>query len=70
MLGREPGIVCSPGTDDQRFVVRNAGIAECIVYGPGEIRQTHVVDESLALADLRASAEVIALATLALLGYS
>ncbi|MDB5075774.1 MAG: ArgE/DapE family deacylase, partial [Chloroflexi bacterium] len=35
VLGREPGIVCSPGTDDQRFVVNNAGINECIVYGPG-----------------------------------
>jgi succinyl-diaminopimelate desuccinylase len=69
VLGREPGIVCSPGTDDQRFVVRQAGINECIVYGPGEIRQTHVVDESLALADLRTAAEVMALATLELLGY-
>jgi succinyl-diaminopimelate desuccinylase len=69
VLGHEPGLVCSPGTDDQRFVVRDAGIAECIVYGPGEIRQAHVVDESLALADLRAAAEVMALATLELLGY-
>jgi len=69
VLGREPGIVCSPGTDDQRFVVNDAGLRECIVYGPGEIRQTHVVDESLALADLRAAAEVMALATLDLLGY-
>jgi succinyl-diaminopimelate desuccinylase len=68
VLGREPGIVCSPGTDDQRFVVRQAGVSECIVYGPGEIRETHVVDESLALADLRAAAEVMALATLALVG--
>ncbi|HZS86189.1 MAG TPA: ArgE/DapE family deacylase [Chloroflexota bacterium] len=68
VLGREPRLVCSPGTDDQRFVVR-AGINECIVYGPGEIRQTHVVDESLALDDLRVSAEVMALAALDLLGY-
>lgn len=69
VLGREPGLVCSPGTDDQRFVVRDAGLNECIVYGPGEIRQTHVVDESLALADLRAATEVMALATLDLLGF-
>jgi succinyl-diaminopimelate desuccinylase len=69
VLGREPGQVCSPGTDDQRFVVKNAGINECILYGPGEIRQTHVADESLALADLRAAAEVMALATLDLLGF-
>lgn len=69
VLGREPGIVCSPGTDDQRFVVNDAGLRECIVYGPGEIRQTHVADESLALADLRAAMEVMALATLDLVGY-
>lgn len=69
VLGREPGQVCSPGTDDQRFVVHKAGIRECVLYGPGEIRQTHVADESLALADLRTAAEVLALATLDLLGY-
>jgi succinyl-diaminopimelate desuccinylase len=69
VLGREPGLVCSPGTDDQRFVVRDAGLNECIIYGPGEIRQTHVVDESLALADLHTAAEVMALATLDLLGF-
>jgi len=68
-LGRNPGVVCSPGTDDQRFVVRDAGITECIVYGPGEIRQTHIVDESLALSDLRTAAEVMALAAIDLLGY-
>ncbi len=69
VLGHEPGLVCSPGTDDQRFVVRDAGLNECIVYGPGEIRQTHVVDESLALADLRAATEIMALAALDLLGF-
>ena len=69
VLGREPGIVCSPGTDDQRFVVLVAGLRECIVYGPGEIRQTHVADESLALVDLRHAAEVMALAALDLLGF-
>ncbi len=69
VLGREPGQVCSPGTDDQRFVVNKAGITECVLYGPGEIRQTHVADESLALSDLRIAAEVMALATLELVGY-
>ena len=69
VLGREPGAVCSPGTDDQRFVVNTAGLRECVLYGPGEIRQTHVIDESLALADLRVAAEVLALTTLELLGW-
>jgi succinyl-diaminopimelate desuccinylase len=68
VLGRAPGYVCSPGTDDQRFVVHNAGIEQCIVYGPGEITQTHIIDESLALDDLLTSIKVMALATATLLG--
>ena len=68
VLGRPPGYVCSPGTDDQRFVVHNAGIEQCIVYGPGEITQTHVVDESLAIDDLLTSIKVMALAAANLLG--
>lgn len=70
VLGRPPGYVCSPGTDDQRFVVHNAGIEQCIVYGPGEIIQTHVVDESLAIDDLLTSIKVMALAAANLLGLS
>lgn len=68
VLGRAPGHVCSPGTDDQRFVVHNAGIEQCIVYGPGEIVQTHNIDESLAIADFVASMQVMALAAASLLG--
>jgi succinyl-diaminopimelate desuccinylase len=67
VLGRTPGYVCSPGTDDQRFVVHNAGIEQCIVYGPGEITQTHNIDESLAIADFIAAMKVMALAAATLL---
>jgi succinyl-diaminopimelate desuccinylase len=65
---RAPGYVCSPGTDDQRFVVQNASIEQCIVYGPGEIKQAHIIDESLAITDLLASIQVMALAAAFLLG--
>lgn len=68
VLGHGPGYVCSPGTDDQRFVVQNAGIEQCIIYGPGEITQAHVTDESLAIADLLVSIQVMALAAATLLG--
>lgn len=68
VVGHAPGYVCSPGTDDQRFVVHNAGIEQCIVYGPGEITQTHIADESLAINDLLTSIKVMALATANLLG--
>ena len=67
VVGHAPGYVCSPGTDDQRFVVQNAGIEQCIVYGPGEIIQTHVIDESLSIADLLTSMKVMALAAASLL---
>ena len=70
VLGRPPGYVCSPGTDDQRFVVQNAGIEQCIVYGPGEIIQTHVVDESLSIDDLLTSIKIMALAAANLLGVA
>lgn len=68
VVGHTPGYVCSPGTDDQRFVVQNAGIEQCIVYGPGEIIQTHVIDESLSIADLLTAMKVMALAAASLLG--
>ena len=70
VVGHIPGYVCSPGTDDQRFVVQNAGIEQCIVYGPGEITQTHIIDESLAIADLLTAIQVMALATASLLGIT
>ncbi|MBE3559416.1 MAG: ArgE/DapE family deacylase [Ktedonobacteraceae bacterium] len=68
VLGRAPGYVCSPGSDDQRFVVHNAGIEQCIIYGPGEITQTHIIDESLAIVDLLQAIKVMALAAASLLG--
>jgi succinyl-diaminopimelate desuccinylase len=68
VLGKAPGYVCSPGTDDQRFVVHNAGIEQCIIYGPGEVIQAHVIDESLAIEDFINSIKVMALATVTLLG--
>ena len=70
VVGHTPGYVCSPGTDDQRFVVQNSAIQQCIVYGPGEIIQTHVIDESLAIADLLTAIQVMALATASLLGIT
>lgn len=70
VLGKAPGYVCSPGSDDQRFVVHNAGIEQCIIYGPGEITQSHVADESLAINDLLTSIKVMALAAAHLLGVN
>ncbi|GAA5834962.1 hypothetical protein JCM11251_002073 [Rhodosporidiobolus azoricus] len=38
VICQQAGIVCSPGSDDQRFFVRG-GIPQTIVYGPGNIKQ-------------------------------
>jgi succinyl-diaminopimelate desuccinylase len=64
----EPSFIVSPGTYDQKHVVRRAGIQECIGYGPGRLILAHQPDEYVAVADLLTAAKVIALLTLRLLG--
>lgn len=63
----EPAFVVSPGTYDQKHVIRRAGIQECIAYGPGRLVLAHQPDEYVAVADLVASAKVMALLALRLL---
>jgi succinyl-diaminopimelate desuccinylase len=67
VIGVEPNFIASPGTYDQKHVVRRAGIDECIAYGPGRLVLAHQPDEYVAVADLVASAKVMALLTLRLL---
>jgi succinyl-diaminopimelate desuccinylase len=66
-LGIEPTFIASPGTYDQKHVVRRAKIAECVAYGPGRLVLAHQPDESVAVEDLVASAKVMALVILRLL---
>ena len=66
-LDVEPSFIFSPGTYDQKHVVRRGGIAECIAYGPGRLVLAHQPDEYVEVADLLASARVMALLTLRLL---
>ena len=61
-----PASSASPGTYDQKHVVRRAGIDECIAYGPGRLVLAHQPDEYVAVADLVAAAKVMALLTLRL----
>jgi succinyl-diaminopimelate desuccinylase len=68
VLGTEPTFIASPGTYDQKHVVRRAGIAECIAYGPGRLVLAHQPDEYVSVDDLVASAKVMALLTVRLLG--
>ena len=51
-LGLDPKILISAGSDDQRFVVHNAGITNSLVYGPGQTPLSHIADEYIAVDDL------------------
>jgi succinyl-diaminopimelate desuccinylase len=67
-LNVESTFIVSPGTYDQKHIVRRAGIRECIAYGPGRLVLAHQPDEHVAVADLVAAAKVMALLTVRLLG--
>lgn len=59
----DPDYVVSPGSDDQRFIVNDAGIEECIVYGPGLLDQAHVVDEYVPVEEILTATKVMAAST-------
>jgi succinyl-diaminopimelate desuccinylase len=67
VLGVQPSFIASPGTYDQKHVVRRAGIAECIAYGPGRLVLAHQPDEYVAVDDLVSAARVMAVLVLRLL---
>ena len=69
VLGRLPKFVLSPGMDDQRYVVKQGGIEQCIVYGPGPLALAHQNDEYVEMADILTAVKIMALAAMELLGY-
>ena len=66
--GREAAIIASPGTYDQKHVVRRGGVSDCIAYGPGRLETAHRPDEYVELDELADATMVMALAAIALLG--
>lgn len=68
VLGRPAEQVVSPGTYDQKHIVRVGQLENCIAYGPGILDLAHQPDEYVGIDDMVASAKVMAAATLALLG--
>lgn len=68
VLGREATYIASPGTYDQKHVVRIGGVQDCIAYGPGRLVTAHRPDEYVDVDELVAATKVMALATLRLLG--
>lgn len=67
VLGREPQIVCSPGTYDQKHIDRIGRLKDCIAYGPGILDLAHQPDEYVSIDDLVTSAQVMARAACTLL---
>ena len=65
-LGVDPKILISAGSDDQRFVVHNAGITNSLVYGPGQTPLSHIADEYIAVSDLVLGTKGLALIIAAL----
>ena len=62
VLGRDPSFVLSPGTYDQKHIDRIGRLGNCIAYGPGILDLAHRPDEWVGVADMVASAQVMALA--------
>ncbi|MCF6466169.1 ArgE/DapE family deacylase [Clostridium sp. Cult2] len=67
-LGKEMGFSLSPGSDDQKYVVKEGNMDQCIVYGPGPLVLAHKVDEYVEIEDMKNSAKIMALAATMLLG--
>ncbi len=67
VLGRPPAFVVSPGSYDQKHIVRHGNHDATVAYGPGRLELAHVPDEHVAIDDLVDAAEVMALAAVTLL---
>lgn len=68
--GREARFVCSPGTFDLKHIACIGHLHDSVAYGPGILDLAHQPDEFVAIDDLVASAKVMALAALQLLGVT
>ena len=68
VLGREPSYISSPGTYDQKHIVRTGQLKDCIAYGPCILDLAHQPNEYVGIQELVDSAKVMALASLTLTG--
>ncbi len=68
VLGSDPPLIASPGTYDQKHVMRLGHVDQCVAYGPGILNMAHQPDEYCRIDDLVAAAKVMAMATLRLVG--
>ena len=68
VLNKVPEKIISPGTYDQKHIPRIGHLHDCIAYGPGILDLAHQPDEYVVIDDMVKSSQVMALATLKLLG--
>ncbi len=66
VLGREPSYISSPGTYDQKHIVRTGKLNQCIAYGPGILDLAHQPDEYVGIQAMLDSSKIMALAALSL----
>ncbi len=68
VVGSEPPLIASPGTYDQKHVMRLGLVEQCIAYGPGILDLSHQPDEYCRIDHLVEASKAMALAALRLLG--
>lgn len=68
VIGAEPPLIASPGTYDQKHVMRLGLVDQCIAYGPGILDLSHQPDEYCRVDHLVQGAQAMALAAMRLLG--
>ncbi len=62
VLHKQPDYIISPGSYDQKHIVRLGALRDCIAYGPGILELAHQPDEYVAVNDMMDAAKVMALA--------
>ena len=67
-VGREPPLIASPGTYDQKHFARIAGIEQCIAYGPGILKLAHQPDEYCEIEHMVSACKAMAVGAMNLLG--
>jgi len=66
--GQEPPLIASPGTYDQKHVMRLGLVEQCIAYGPGILHLSHQPDEYCRIDHLVDGCKAMALGAMRLLG--
>jgi succinyl-diaminopimelate desuccinylase len=68
VVGADPPLIASPGTYDQKHVMRLGHIDQCVAYGPGLLHMAHQPDEYCRVDHLIDAAKAMSLAAMRLLG--